>query len=95
MLSLEFWFTVAILILFLEMSVLLLILIAITGGLGFGSEILRRKLKEWVPIGQGYVFKGRDLTRQVATKVVAPAISARSQAAGLSHTVRVLFNRKS
>ena len=94
MLSLEFWFTVAILILFLEMSVLLLILIAITGGLGFGSEVLRRKLKEWVPIGQGYIFKGRDLTRQAAAKVAAPAISVRSQAAGLSHTVRVLFSRK-
>lgn len=92
--TLEFWFTVAIIIIFLEISLILLLLLAITGGLGYGSEVFRRKLKSWLPIAQYYADKGASLTRTYTGKAVMPAIQLRSRWVGWSHTVRVLLNRK-
>jgi hypothetical protein len=93
--TLEFWFTVAIIILFAELTAFLLIMLALFGGLGYGSELLRNKLRrEWMPLLQGYAAKGAQLTHQGARLVTTPPIRLESQLAGLRHTVRVLFGGK-
>ncbi len=94
MLSLEFWFTVAIIILFVEMSALLLIMVALMFGLGFGAEVLRNKLKLWMPLAQGYAGKGANLTKEYTTKAMRPAIAAESAVTRWQTTLKTLLRRQ-
>ena len=94
MLNLEFWFTVAVFILFLEISVTLFVFILLAAGLAYGSNPLRAKLKEYVPLAQQYSGKGVELTTNVTGKAVTPFLGIRSGLAGMRATARGLVTRK-
>lgn len=94
MLNLEFWFTVAVFILFLEVAVTLLVFVALWAGLAYGSQPLRVKLKEYVPLLQQYSATGARLTDDYTGKAMTPLIKARSGWARLDATWRGLVGRK-
>lgn len=94
MLNLEFWFTVAVFILFLEISVTLFIFVLLAAGLTYGSNLLRVKLKEYMPLAQHYSGKGAELTTNVSGKAIAPFMAVRSGLAGMRATARGLVTRK-
>jgi hypothetical protein len=93
--SLEFWFTVAVVILVIELTAILIVLVVIAAGLGYGSEVIRNRLKaSWMPLLQGYAAQGAGLTQKAAATVTAPPIRVKSQVAGLRHTISVLLGRR-
>lgn len=93
MLNLEFWYTVAVFILFLEVSLTLLVVILLAAGVAYGSNPVRAKLKEYMPLAQQYSAKGEQLTVNVTGKARSPLIEARAAAVGFKATVKSLLGR--
>lgn len=91
--SLDFWFTLAVVILFFQLFTVLLVVLLLTAGTSYGLRMGRLALKDYVPTGQRYLEQGNQLVRQYAHKVTAPIVQLNSATEQLGATVKTFFAR--